>query len=455
MGKIKEILMNWRVLLLLVFVLLSIWTIQPKLESDGVVVSGIVRNSSAEVAGMVDGETILYFNNQKIDTINDYNEVLNSLSAGDIAKISTEENVYSVLVEGNESIYLGLNVKPVPTSNLQKGLDLVGGARVILEPEGEITDQQMTDAVEIISKRLNIYGISDIVIKPSEDLEGNKYIIIELAGATRDEVQRLVGQQGKFEAKIGNETVFVGGKDIKYLDNQRAGLVPSSCGQVQDGAWSCRFSFSVDVSVESAEKHAAITKDMPIIYEGNEPYLEQKLDMYLDDELVSSLLISESLKGVVSTNFAISGSGQGNTETDAKNNALDEMINLRTVLKTGSLPIKLNIAKIDIVSPSLGNTFFMSALMALGVAILAVGATIFIRYRKIAVTIPIIISGVSEVIIILGFAALIRWNLDLAAIAGILAAIGTGVDGKKRLDGHFSLLWPHTLQQLLQWLHLC
>ena len=34
----------------------------------------------------------------------------------------------------------------------------------------------------------------------------------------------------------------------------------------------------------------------------------------------------------------------------------------------------------------------------------------------------------SEIIIILGFAALVGWNLDLAAIAGILVAAGTGVD---------------------------
>ena len=39
-----------------------------------------------------------------------------------------------------------------------------------------------------------------------------------------------------------------------------------------------------------------------------------------------------------------------------------------------------------------------------------------------------IFTGLSEVVIILGFAALIRWNLDLAAIAGIIAAVGTGVD---------------------------
>jgi preprotein translocase subunit SecD len=35
---------------------------------------------------------------------------------------------------------------------------------------------------------------------------------------------------------------------------------------------------------------------------------------------------------------------------------------------------------------------------------------------------------VSELLLTLGIAALIKWNLDFPSIAGIIAAIGTGVD---------------------------
>ena len=34
----------------------------------------------------------------------------------------------------------------------------------------------------------------------------------------------------------------------------------------------------------------------------------------------------------------------------------------------------------------------------------------------------------SEVVLLLGFAALVGWNIDLAAIAGVIIAVGTGVD---------------------------
>ena len=52
----------------------------------------------------------------------------------------------------------------------------------------------------------------------------------------------------------------------------------------------------------------------------------------------------------------------------------------------------------------------------------------FIRYRNPVLVIPIIFTSIAELILILGVASIIKWNIDLAAIAGILAAIGTGVD---------------------------
>jgi preprotein translocase subunit SecD len=57
-----------------------------------------------------------------------------------------------------------------------------------------------------------------------------------------------------------------------------------------------------------------------------------------------------------------------------------------------------------------------------------VATVIFIRYKKIMVSIPILIFMFSEIVLLLGFAALIGWNLDLASIAGIIISIGSGVD---------------------------
>jgi preprotein translocase subunit SecD len=426
MGKFKKILTDWRIVLLIIVLLLSVWSIQPRFGASGVIVQTVEKNSSAEISGIAAGNIITNIDGTEITTINDYADI--TVNKGDIVTVTTKSGVYKIAPQKDN---LGLQVKDAPTSNLRKGLDLIGGARVVLRPEGEITDQQLNDATEIIGKRLNSYGLNDVSITQAKGLGGDKYIIIEIAGATREEVEKLVGQQGKFEAKIGGETVFVGGKDIKAVcrSTECAGIDLRTCGQSQgsDG-WGCRFSFRVDVSQESAQRHSAITSKLDIISENGNSYLSEKLDLYLDDELYDSLFISEDLKGKVSTSFVIQGPGNGPTKEAALNSALDNMKQFQTLLITGSLPVKLNVEKIDIVSPKLGEQFFSSAILALGAALLAVGVVIFIRYRRLKIAIPIFITGLSEIIIILGFAALVKWNLDLAAIAGILAAVGTGVD---------------------------
>ena len=150
--------------------------------------------------------------------------------------------------------------------------------------------------------------------------------------------------------------------------------------------------------------------------------------MYLDAKLVDSLNIGADLKGKPITKIAISGPGFGAAEKEAYEDAVKSMNRLQTILITGSLPFKLEIAKLDTISPVLGQEVLKNSLFVGVIAIFLVAAVIFIRYRKPIVVIPILLISWSEVIITLGVAALINWNMDLASIAGIIAAVGTGVN---------------------------
>ena len=132
------------------------------------------------------------------------------------------------------------------------------------------------------------------------------------------------------------------------------------------------------------------------------------------------------------TNFciSISGSGVGSTEKEAYNDAQANMKKLQTVLITGSLPFKLKIEKLDTISPLLGKKFINTIFLAGLAAIIAVGLIVFLRYRKIKLSLAVLLTSLCEVLIILGISALFNRNLDLPAIAGIIAAIGTGVDSQ-------------------------
>jgi len=97
-------------------------------------------------------------------------------------------------------------------------------------------------------------------------------------------------------------------------------------------------------------------------------------------------------------------------------------------LKTGSLPVKLTLERIDTISPSLGSEFLRNSIIMALVSLVAVAALLMIVYRRVIIAIPIIFTAVSEIFLTIGLAALIGWNIDLAAIAGIILAVGTGVN---------------------------
>ena len=151
--------------------------------------------------------------------------------------------------------------------------------------------------------------------------------------------------------------------------------------------------------------------------------MEKPLDLYLDDILVDSLLIGSDLKGRETTTISISGPGYGSNLQAAEDDASQAMKQLQTVLITGGLPLDIEIVKLDSISPFLGESFIKNIALVVLLAIIAVAIILFIRYRKIKVVVPILITSLSEVLIILGVAALIKWNLDIVAIAGIIAAV--------------------------------
>ena len=62
-------------------------------------------------------------------------------------------------------------------------------------------------------------------------------------------------------------------------------------------------------------------------------------------------------------------------------------------------------------------------------AILAVSLTIGIRYRRAFLILPIVFTTLAELFIILSIIGLIG-TIDLSAVAGMIAVIGTGVDAQ-------------------------
>jgi preprotein translocase subunit SecD len=423
--------LGFRIWVLLVVLFLAFLAISPwKSLEKGVVITSVERNSTELSEGLRQGQIITSIDGEKVSSIEDFSKIIGAKNySNQYVKTAITTNEGEFIVYSNQS--LGLTVSSIPKTSIKTGLDLSGGSRALIKAQDkDLTASEISDLVDVISNRFNVYGIADVVIVPVSDLGGNNFVLIEIAGATPKDLETLISQQGKFEAKIGNDTAFIGGdKDITSVcrnDATCAGV--ESCFPSQSGGFFCNFRFSVYLSEQAAQKHAGLTKNLSVNVTAQGNYLSKNLDLYLDDNLVDTLLIGDSLKGIVTTQISISGSGSGATEEDAYTAAEESMHNLQTILITGSLPYKLEIVKLDTLSPNLGKEFTKNIIFLGVLVFVIISIILFVKYRRIKVTLSVILTMFSEAFITLGIAALIGWNLDAPSIAGIIAGMGTGVN---------------------------
>ncbi|MEK6894833.1 MAG: hypothetical protein AABX10_05220 [Nanoarchaeota archaeon] len=419
---------TFRIWVLIISLFLALLMISPTLR-DGVSIKNVDSSSKSFESGLRQGMIIKEINSQQINSLEDYNLIAEQLL------LNGEEKRISIVTKDSSFVFLDSNISSItvgkiPKSNIKTGLDLSGGARALVKPvNGSLTDEEVSDLVEITNQRLNVFGLTDLTIRSVKDLSGNNFMLVEVAGASRQDLADLVGKQGNFEAKIGNQTVFIGGeRDITHVfrdATQSAVYQPESLG---DGTYISRFTFTITLSAEAAQRHADITKLIPIDPSSGGQYLSENLTLVLDGEIVDELRISSGLKGQVTTQISIQGSGTGTTPDLATADARSQMHKLQTLLLTGSIPYQLEIVKLDTISPSLGEQFTKTLIILGLVVFLMVSLVLFLKYRKLKITLAVILTMFSEAFITLGIAALLRWNLDAASIAGIIAGIGLGVN---------------------------
>ncbi|HLD77896.1 MAG TPA: hypothetical protein VJB16_02595, partial [archaeon] len=292
----------------------------------------------------------------------------------------------------------------------------------------------------------------------------NSSIAIQGASYAPNSTFALAGISWRYENRSGDRLLLTGlaytGSDIElvYTDPQRAGFIP--------GQDSVQFYFAVLVSPAGAQRFADITTAIPSVVDVNsgEQYLDSAILLYLDGSLVSDLRISSGLGGQVVQTPQIQGSRATLEE------ATQERLQLQTILRSGALPVGLETVSVDVISPTLGSGFFRSALLAGLLAAALVVVVVFIRYRSVKVALPIAFMSLAEILVTVGLSAtgdqliwaivfavnlaiislawwkkhsidpaawvglivpllgFASWTLDLAAIAGVIAAIGTGTN---------------------------
>ena len=286
------------------------------------------------------------------------------------------------------------SIGAISTLGIQQGLDLKGGSIIQIHLAQPVDTNTMSKVTAVLDKRLNAFGVTDVQVRAS----GNQDVIVEIAGVKPEDVAKVVGTPGVFVATINNQTAL-NGTDIVTVKPYT----------VTGNTWQVPFT----VTLQGATNFAKLANG-----KAGTP-----VNMYLDGNLVSSPEIGADLaNGVPSTDVQVSGTEQSAAA------AQQQAKSIEVVLESGALPVSVSIVGIDSVSAELGSQFKTGALIAGILALLVIAVIVFIRYRTPILVIPIMFTSIAELILILGVASVTHWNIDLAAIAGIIAAIGTGVD---------------------------
>ena len=147
--------------------------------------------------------------------------------------------------------------------------------------------------------------------------------------------------------------------------------------------------------------------------------------------LLSSPVLNPSItNGNVSDSYEISGAAPATLSKQAQLTfAQDQTKEIASVLSGGALPVAVFPGTPTTIPATLGSHFLYVSVVAGGVAIIFVSAFIMIRYRKLFLVAPILLTTGLELFIIVSIIGLIG-TIDLAAVAGMIAVVGTGVDAQ-------------------------
>ncbi len=144
--------------------------------------------------------------------------------------------------------------------------------------------------------------------------------------------------------------------------------------------------------------------------------------------LTAPLLGGSITSGVPNYNYIVTGHVNA-TEPNLKSAQADaEEKNIESILKGGALPVQITLGSRTTLPADLGSEFLRLSLIAIVGSLIVISVLIGLRYRNVRATMPIVLISLAELTILL--AILGSFTIDLSAMAGIIAAIGVGVDAQ-------------------------
>ena len=394
----KKLITDWRVAALLILAVISIVAIFPHLDNQGDLATnlqyGLDLQGGTWLQLDIQAEVVGFTTAEPVETF--------------VTNLSKKLDTEIIVVDANH-----LEIRKLYSQAALEPIFAAEGGKITGYQQG-VSKATADDVKRILENKINTYGTQDAKVNTLTGLNNvARYIRVEIAGVDMNQAQQIVGKQGKFEIRVvttANQT-----EHVLFGDAITNVQVPS---QVPPGSNHWGVSFTLIDAGAAAFQAAAIKYGATVDPDNH------NLVMLLDNKTVYSAPLSPDLAAKVKTSpinqlYASTGNGDYGKK---------EATNLEVHLRAGALPVDVTIAGSNQQPAPMGERYKAMALLAGIFALITVGLVIYYRYREPSIVLPMVLINASEVLILLGFIALIRFQMDLPTIAGLIAVMGTGID---------------------------
>ncbi len=277
-----------------------------------------------------------------------------------------------------------------PLSNsIKQGLDLQGGTHVVLQavdtPELKVDDDAVNRSVKIIERRVNELGLTEPVIQR----QGKDRIIVELPGVKDPEKAiAMLGRTAMLNFKDMDGNTVLTGSDLK---DARAQIINGGQAVV-----------ALEFNEEGGKKFANLTARN----------IGRQIAIVLDGDVLTAPVVQEAITG---GHAQISGS-----------HSVEEAEHLAILLRSGSLPVKIEVLENRTVGPTLGQDSKEASMKAFGIGVAGVFVFMLLFYRLAGV-----VADVALLLYVMLLLLVMRYLgavLTLPGIAGIILSVGMAVD---------------------------
>ena len=349
-------------------------------------------------------------------------------------------------------------LKDLKNQTMQLGLDLRGGMYVTIQVDFAAYEKankttlnasqrkdKMAQTLEVLRNKIDQFGLSD----PSIRTQGDDRIIIEIPGTSDPEnVRRFIMGKGSLTFHIVDEDAVSKVKDYAAAN---PGVLLDAAGQVKDTGvlavipkgdvlrgYFTKDSYQLDelkgptvlheeVGLNGTEiTNAQVGRD-PLTGEptvnfvlssaGGETFYKltsanvgKRLAVALDDKVKAQAVIQEPIRDQVRVNgFTVS-----------------EATDLALTLRTGSLPVPLEITSQQATGASLGQDAINQGIRASALGLALVFMFMLFYYRRAGFN--AVLANLLNLYLIVAILSVFGFTLTLAAIAGLVLNVGMAVD---------------------------